>query len=457
MPCAICASPIECWASTAIPWSPPVARATFALPTLDTQALPGPESIQRWELANEIKFLARENFASPSVVISGILPVGSLLDEEGKAGCAYLTGMGLMRGTAQRTSQAIFESVESIGARLSFSAGVHSTTFMGKGLVDDLDLLLELLTEVLRSASFPKVEIERLKAQQLTGLAIRAQDTSAQAQMAFDELVYRDHPYRIPSDGFVESVQSITAADLRRFHRKHYRPQGMILSVVGGVRTEKALAAVERTLGQWQVAGKAQIAELPDLKPLKREKRRSVHIVGKQQSDLIVGVAGPSRYDPDYLAAAQGNHILGRFGMMGRIGESVREAAGLAYYAYSAVSGGPGPGPWQVIAGINPANEERALEIIRSEIKRFVSTLVTREELIENQAHLIGRLPLQLESNEGVAGALTHMERYGLGLDYYQRYPVLVAGVTRDQILHTAQRFLDPDRLAIAIAGPRKV
>jgi zinc protease len=429
-------------------------KAAFALPTLDRQALPGPESIRRWELENGITLLARENFASPSVVISGFLPVGSLLDDEQHAGCAHLAAQGLIRGTAHRSAQSIFEAVESIGARLTFSAGVHSTSFLVKGLVDDLDLLLTILAEVLDSATFPKVEIERLKAQQLTALAIRAQDTSAQAQLAFDELVYQDHPYRIPSDGYVETVQSLTTADVRRFHRRHYRPEGMVISIVGGVKAEKAYTAVEATLGLWQGKGRGKTILLPDLKPLKKEVRRAVRLEGKQQSDLVIGVAGPSRYDTEYLAAALGNHILGRFGMMGRIGESVRETAGLAYYAYSAVSGGPGPGPWQVIAGINPANEELALDLIRAEIRRFVTKRVSVEELQESQANLIGRLPLQLESNEGVAGALTHMERYQLNLDYYQRYPTLIAEITRDQILRTAQRFLNPEHLAIAVAGP---
>jgi zinc protease len=79
---------------------------------------------------------------------------------------------------------------------------------------------------------------------------------------------------------------------------------------------------------------------------------------------------------------------------------------------------------------------------------------VTKEEIIESQANLIGRLPLQLESNEGVAGALAHVERYQLGLDYYQRYPSLIREITRDQILQTAHRFIDPECLAVAIAGP---
>ena len=228
----------------------------------------------------------------------------------------------------------------------------------------------------------------------------------------------------------------------------------MVISIVGGIAADRAQAAVERTLGTWQVRGKAKAIALPPLKALKKERHKAVRLAGKHQSDLVVGVAGPSRYEPDYLAAALGNHILGRFGLMGRIGESVRETAGLAYYAYSAVSGGPGPGPWQVIAGINPKNEERALELIRTEIRRFITEHVTKDELFESQANLIGRLPVQLELNEGVAGALTHMERYDLGLDFYQRYPVLVAELSREQILNTAQRFLNTDRLAVAIAGP---
>ncbi len=431
-----------------------MAKQHFSLPTLDIQALPGPETIQRQELPNGITLLARENFASPSVVISGYIPVGSLLDDEKQAGCAYLTAQGLMEGTSQRSAQVISELTESIGARLSFSASVHSTSFHAKCLVDDLDSLLALLVEVLETPTFPKVEIDRLRARILTALAIRAQDTSAQAHLAFDELVYRNHPYRIPSDGYIETVQSITAADLRRFHRKYYRPQGLVLSIVGGVTAKKAFEVGERRLDSWRGQSPAKVPELPPLKSMRKEQRKVVRLPGKQQSDLVIGAAGPSRYSPDYLIAAVGNHILGRFGLMGRIGDSVREKAGLAYYAYSAVSGGPGPGPWQVIAGVHPTNEEQALEIILKEIERFVQEKVTLEELQESQANLIGRLPLQLESNEGVAGALINVERYQLGLDYYQQYPSHIAGITPEQIVDTARRYLDPERMAIGIAGP---
>lgn len=154
------------------------------------------------------------------------------------------------------------------------------------------------------------------------------------------------------------------------------------------------------------------------------------------------------------MAASIGNNILGQFGMMGRIGDVVREKAGLAYYAYSSLSAGLGPGSWEVSAGVNPQNVKKASELIQDELQRFVQEGVTAEELADTRANFIGRLPLSLESNGGVANALLNIERHQLGLDYYQRYKDLVSKVTAEDVLSAARKFIDPERLAIAVAGP---
>ncbi len=140
--------------------------------------------------------------------------------------------------------------------------------------------------------------------------------------------------------------------------------------------------------------------------------------------------------------------------MMGRIGEAVREKAGLAYYAYSSLSGGMGPGPWSVSAGVDPQNVDRVIDLVRTEIARFIAEPVSAEELSDSKTNFIGRLPLALESNAGVAGALLNLERYDLGLDYYQRYADLINAVTPEKAMRVAQRYLHPDRLGIAVAGP---
>ncbi len=424
------------------------------LPKLDIRSLPGPETIQRRVLANGMTILARENFSSPSVVVSGSLTAGALDEPRDRAGLADLTASALMRGSASRTFEQIYETIESLGANLSFGAGTHSTSFRGKSLAEDLHVLLSLAGDVLRAPAFPKAQVDRLRAEKLTGLSIRDQDTGSVAQLTFDGLLYGDHPYSLPSDGFRETVSSLTEDSVRAFHRRAYGPRGMLLAVVGAVRARQALDAVEAALGDWRnpdqqmPPGMTSVAGLPGIVRKDRE------LPGKSQCDVVIGGIGPSRYDPDYLVAALANSILGRFGLMGRLGDVVREAAGLAYSVASSVTGGPGPGPWQVMAGVAPANVDRALELIRQVIRRFIQRGVTPQELGDNQANFIGRLPLQMESNEGVAGALVNMERFQLGLDFYQRYPDLVASITREQVLATSRRFLEPDVMAIAVAGP---
>jgi zinc protease len=302
--------------------------------------------------------------------------------------------------------------------------------------------------------AFPKAEIEKLRAQLLTGLAIRAQDTSDMASMTFDKILFKGHPYSRPEDGYPETISKIRRSDLVRFHGNHYGPRGMVIAIVGAVKAEEAVRQVKRALGGWQVRGQKEPYELPDLKLLKKTVSRHHHIPGKSQSDLVIGTNGPRRRDPEYMSATLGNNILGQFGMMGRIGDVVRERSGLAYYAYSSLSAGTGPGSWEVSAGVNPQNVNKARSLIQDELDRFVQEGVTEDELADSKANFIGRLPLSLESNGGVANALLNIERHQLGLDYYRRYADLVNEVSRDDVLNTARKFIDVSRLAVAVAGP---
>jgi zinc protease len=416
-------------------------------------SLPGPNDITRVELNNGIIVLARSNFYSPSVVLNGYLCTGSIADPDEKLGLADFTAAALMRGTQNHDFQQIYDILESAGANLGLEGSIHTTGFWGRALAEDLAMLLQLLAEVLRQPLFPAEEVEKLRAQLLTSLAIRAQNTGDMATLAFDQIVYTDHPYRRPEDGYPETIQQITPADLSEFHRHTYGPRGMTIAVVGAVNPQLAVELVSRYFSNWQNPNQPKPAELPGLKPLNGVSRKAVEIAGKSQADIILGAAGPARQSPDFMAAALGNSVLGQFGMMGRIGDVVREKAGLAYYAHSNVSGGKGPGPWTISAGVAPENIERVIDLIFQELTHFVTEPVTAEELADSQANFIGRLPLSLESNNGVSSALVNLERYNLGLDYYQRYAELVRAITREEILETARRYLDPQRIAIGIAG----
>jgi zinc protease len=417
-------------------------------------SLPGADDIKRVDLPNGIVVLARPNFNSPSVVINGYLKAGSLFESDDKLGLAGFTAAALMRGTQERNFQGIYEQLESVGAGLGFSGGTHSTSFSGRALAEDLDMLFDLLAQALRKPIFPLDQVERLRAQILTGLTIRAQDTGEMASLAFDELVYAGHPYGRPEDGTLETIQGITQQDLLDFHHKYYGSAGMVVVVVGGVDPDKAVEKAARALGDWTNLDQPTPPPLPPVRPLPETSTRNTLIAGKSQSDLVIGVPGPARRSPDFLAASVGNNILGQFGMFGRIGQAVREQAGLAYYAYSTLGGGLGPGAWYVSAGVDPENVGRAVDLITQEIARFVREPVDLHELEDTKTHYIGRLPLSLESNGGVAGALLNLERYDLGLDYYRRYADMVSSITREEILGAARTYLDPLRLGISIAGP---
>ncbi|MBE0671842.1 MAG: insulinase family protein [Anaerolineales bacterium] len=417
-------------------------------------SLPSPKDIYKTVLSNGITVLTRSNFNSPSVSMGGYLPAGAIFESDEKLGLADFVASSLMRGTKIRSFDTIYNELESVGASLGFDSGVHNTSFGGRSLVEDLPLLLKLLSESLQYPAFPKDEIERLRAQFLTGLAMRAQDTSDMADMALDQMLFDGHPYSRPSDGFPETIQSITRKDMQKFHRLHFGPRGMVIAIVGAIHPKKAVEAVEKFLGGWQVPGQGEAAVLPPHKPVRKSMRRHHTIAGKSQTDLLIGSVGPSRKAPEYLSASLGNSVLGQFGMMGRIGDVVREKSGLAYYAYSALDSGIGPGRWDVAAGVNPANVKKAIDLIEKELRRFVKSGVTKEELADSQENYIGRLPLSLESNNGIVSALLNIHRYDLGMDYYQRYANMVRAVTREDVLETARKYIDPDRLVISTAGP---
>ncbi len=422
--------------------------------TITKPSLPSPEDTHRVTLSNGIIVLARSNFSSVSISMGGYLPAGAIFEPDEKLGLADFVSSCLMRGTQTHTFDEIYNEIESVGASMGFDSGVHNSTFGGRALIEDFPLLLQLLSESLRAPTFPKLEVEKLRVHMLTSLALREQDTSDMASMAFDRLLFEGHPYSRPNDGYVETISSITRKDLREFHRCGFGPRGMVIAIVGAIDPKQAVEAVEHALGGWQVPEQWKAPTLPDHTPISKTVRQHQVLEGKSQSDLVIGMIGPKRNDREYISASLGNSALGQFGMMGRIGEVVREKSGLAYYASSHLSAGTGPGSWEVNAGVNPKNLDKAIDLIEKELRRFVKHGVTKEELANSQANYIGRLPLSLESNSGMVSALLNIERYNLGWDYYQQYENMVRSVTRADVLETAQKYINPDRLVISTAGP---
>lgn len=420
-----------------------------------TYSLPNSQNITRVVLDNGITVLVYENFNTQSVVISGSLHGGSMYEDRKKNGLAAMTASALMRGTQHRDFDAIHSSLEDIGADLGVGSGTHRISFNGKALAEDLSVLIDVLNDVLRYPTFPEQQVERLRGEAITWLQYQQQDTRRQASRGFRENLYpASHPYHYSTRGTLETVPTITIDEMQAFHAQHYGPDGMIIVIVGAVEAQAAVDIVQQYLGNWRNPDRAAVIDLPALEPVTTIKRVAVPVPGKTQSDVVMGVLGPSRFAPDYQAANLANSVLGQFGMMGRIGDVVREQSGMAYYAYSRLDGGLGPGAWSIAAGVNPANVERAIELSINEARRLTTELIDDVDLEDNKSYYVGRLPLQLESNEGIAGTLLSLELYNLGLDYLLGYRDMIYSLTKEDLLAAAKHYWNPDAYVVAIAGP---
>lgn len=416
--------------------------------------LPGPETITRITLPNDLTVLSFSNFNVSSVYVVGLLNCGSRLDPTDKLGLAHFTASMLSRGTSHRDFNRYHQELENRGASLGFSCSSNHTFFRGKALAEDLEILFDLSADSLQYPAFSPEYFERMRSQLIASLAIRDQDTSEIASLLLDKNLYPDHPYGQPNDGFIPTIQQIKLEDLVEFHKNYYSPAGMIIAVTGAVEPAQITRLAEKYFSTWRNADTKDMSfpAFPDAP--KKTIRRHRFIEEKSQVDLIMGTIGPKRVSEDYLPIYLGNNILGQFGLMGRIGESVRTRSGLAYFASSSVTAWAESGTWEFTAGTNAQNLDKTIDLIRAEIKNFVTSSVTEEELDDSKSNLIGRLPLTMESNAGLANAILSMERFQLGLDYYQRYADMLKSIKADTILTASRKYLDPERLVIASAGP---
>ena len=416
-------------------------------------SLPGPQDVLRRSLPNGITVLARENWSAPSVVVEGYVQVGNLDEPDHLTGLASFTSAMLGRGTRKRSFAEINELVESVGASLGFGVDRRLTSFSAKSLAEDLDLILDVLDDELRGPVFPSEYVDRLRGLRLTAISERENDTRQMASLAFRELMYGNHPFGRDLLGSRSSNTAIRREDLVSFYESHYCPQGMVIAIVGALPAEGAFEKVAATFGDWS-GDRATRAEAPPVSPADERRERRVPMPGKSQSDIIVGWPGMRRLDPDFDGARLANTVLGVFGMMGRLGDKVREEQGMAYYAYSRLSANRDPGTWAAIAGVAPGNVDRALQAMLNEVERLRDEPVSEPELQDCKRYLTGSLPIQLETNDGVATVLVDIEWHGLGLDYVQRYRGIIDSITPEDVQAAAQKYLNPAVYTLAIAGP---
>src|SRR3989441_170067 len=414
-----------------------------------------PQTVARTEMRNGLVALVKETRGTGLIAVHGYIKAGAMYDGERSGLARYVAAM-LQRGTGRYASHELAERLDGLGASLAIRADTEVVGVSLRALAEDATEALRLLSEVLIRPTFPPEEIEKARGELLTSIRIGMQDTRLMAERTFRRLLFPEsHPHRQMPDGEEAVIASLARADLEAFHRDRYRPEAALFAVVGDTRRGDALATIEELFSPWS---RRDGWALPPVPPVPRPAgalRGEHRMEGKTQSDIVLGAPGVARTDPSYYETMMANLILGQLGMMGRLGDRVRERQGMAYYAFSDLRAGLLAGPWVVRAGVNPANESAAIEGILAEIRLFQDGGPEDAELADARNFLIGSQAVRLETNPGIAQMLADLRLFGLGLDYLVRYPGLIRGIARDAIMQAAGRF-PRDSYCLAIAGPHR-
>jgi zinc protease len=408
----------------------------------------------RYVLGNGTVVIAKEARTIPAVTIHVGVKAGSIYDSNTLVGLSHLTSRVLDRGTRERTTEQITEALDDRGVSLTVSANRHVMNVSCTCLSEHFEDMLDVVGEIVMQPAFPDHEIETRKGEVLSAIRQDEDNPAAVAMQALFRMLYPDdHPYGRPSKGSVDSVSRIDRTDLVNFHEARFAPAATTAVIVGDVGRERAAAAAQRVFGTWRKSAAADIMLAHPAAERPRQ-QRVISMMNKAQADIGYGFTTIVRSDPRYYAFTLMNNALGQYGIGGRLGDSIRERQGMAYYVFSSFDANIVEGPLIVRAGVDSANVDRAIASIDDEMQRMCTNGMTVEELADCKQYLIGSIPRLLETNGAIATFLQTAEFFGLGLDHDLRLPALLDAVSLEDVNAAARQTLDVERAAIVIAGP---
>ena len=405
-------------------------------------------------LDNGVVVLAKHSEATPAVTIHAAVGAGTIFDAPERSGVAHFVSRTIDRGTRTQSAGQIADELDSRGVSLTVTVNRHVMSLVCTCLVEDLDPVLDLLARVIFDPAFPDDEVSTRRGEIIT---LIRQDQDNPATVAVEtlmrELYGPMHGYGRPARGTLASVETVDRAALQSFHTARFVPGSLSLVMVGDLETGRAVESAGRAFSRWQ-GSRPVPARLDPASPSSGRRVRVMQMMNKAQADIAYGFTSVRRSDADYYSCWVMNNILGQYAIGGRLGDSIRERQGMAYYVFSALDANVIPGPLTIRAGVSPANVEKSLSSIDEELGRFAADGPTEAEVVESQQYLIGSLPRTLETNAGIATFLQTTEFFDLGLDYDVRLPDLLKAVTRDDVHQVARRILDPARASVVVAGP---
>ncbi len=413
-----------------------------------------PQLVQVEQPAPGIHCLLYQTSNNPTLAVHGSILAGTSSEPLREMGIAELCTRLLIRGTRSLKAGKIADLLESVGAALSFRNTQDSILFQARMTSPWTKRVLQVIADCLTKPDFSPKDVEREREGLLTDIRLRDDDTTRRGMRELQSLIYPPkHPYRRDRFGTSDSVKNIDRTRLREYFDDTVRTAPVIVAFAGQFKREDVTGWTIRTFGERQ--------ELEDrserIEPSRTAKPaiREIAMPHKRQADILIGGLATSRTDPDYESLNLLNVILGELGFMGRLGQRVRDKEGLAYSASSFINAGLVGGSWTALAGVNPRNVTRAVELMREELERARRELVGDEELDDAKQNQIGSALMELESTEGIARTSHNLTHFRLGLDYFSKRRQAYKKIEREDLQKMAEKYLEPSKLSTVIIGPR--
>lgn len=393
--------------------------------------------------------LAVENPAADIVAARLYVRAGGRYEPAPQSGLSHLLSAVITKGTDRLSSQQIAERVESVGASLGADAAADYCLMSLKTVSSDFAEMLELLAELVRSPAFPEEEVELEQKLTLQGIRSMQEQPFSVANTQLRQILYRDHPYAKSSLGTEETVVQLDRQALQSYHQTYFRPDNMVISIVGRIDPEEAMALVSRFFGDWQnPASPLPTLTLPT-PPLQPE--RTVTQQETQQAIVMLGYLAASVQDADHIALKLLNTYLGN-GLSSRLFVELREKRGLAYDVSAFYPTRLDTSHFVTYIGTAPENAAVALEGLHHEVNRLHETLLTPEELQAAKNKLLGQYALGKQTNAQIAQIFGWYETLNLGIEFDLQFQEAVAAVTAAEIQEAVQRHLGQPY--VSLVGP---
>ncbi|KAB7646144.1 M16 family metallopeptidase [Polymorphobacter fuscus] len=447
--------------------TPPVPAPAIAIaPRAAPPAIGGTPSltvpaVERATLANGMQVELVQRQSVPLVRMALSFDAGYAADDRAKLGVQGL-GLGLLdEGAAGMTGPQIAEARERLGAAIGASAGPDRTRIVLDAVKPNLAASLALFADIVQRPDFKPAEIERVRGQVLTGIALEEADPNSITRRILPvELYGAAHPYGVPSSGSgtAAGVKAVTRDDIVRWHKAWIRPDNARLFVVGDITMAELKPLLEESFGTWQ----------PDAKVAKGDKQfppvtvpRGGRIIlvdrpGSPQSFIRGGVVLPTKGMDDPIALRAANDILGGL-FSSRLNMDIRENKSWAYGVSSGVGDAQDRVTAQIVAPVQADRTGDSIAAMIADVKALAGaqpiTAAERDATIDNT---VRSLPGDFESGAALLGAIEKNAIYARGDDYYGKLVPRLQALTPAQ-LNEAAKLLSTDNFTWVVVGDRKV